>query len=134
MNTEFFVAKRIGGGGIVVKIAVASVAVGMAVMIVAMAVMAGFRGEIAGKIENFNALAALPQKIGLLKTDEASQGIVLKGISSDTVGRRELFVSPSVAHTMRLNAGDRVEVLFSSRKDKFKVAGIFSTGLEEIDK
>ncbi|MDR2912053.1 MAG: FtsX-like permease family protein [Alistipes sp.] len=44
---------RNAGGGVMVRIAVATVAVSLAVMIVAVAVIMGFRGEITGKIAAF---------------------------------------------------------------------------------
>jgi lipoprotein-releasing system permease protein len=58
MNTELFIARRLGRGsgeskGVMVGIAVGTTAVSIAVMIVAVAVIMGFRAEISGKITAF---------------------------------------------------------------------------------
>ena len=61
LNTEFFIAKRISdskGGGrhnIMVRIATFTVAIGIAVMIVTMSVIGGFKDEIVGKLIGFGA-------------------------------------------------------------------------------
>lgn len=60
INTELFIARRIshrGGGqrGIMVRMATLSVTIGMAVMIVALAVTGGFKQEITDKLVGFGA-------------------------------------------------------------------------------
>jgi lipoprotein-releasing system permease protein len=200
-SVELFIARRIGssGGGeskgVMVRIAIATTAISMAVMIVAIAVIMGFRREISAKIvgfsgevritaldysfstesppmcidaaleegvakiEGFRAMMPYALKGGLLKTDDATQGIVLKGVDGsydrsfwqsnliegelprviDSVRHKDILVSLSVARTMRLGVGDRVEMLFvhgdrPPRRDRFVVSGIYSSGLEEMDK
>ena len=200
-NTELFVARRIGrhseGGsrGVMVRIAVATTAVSLAVMIVAVAVIMGFRGEISTKIsgfgghlrisaldysqsaesrpisidpaleqdiagiEGFRSIAPFALKGGLIKTGEATQGIMLKGVGADydwsffegymqegtlprvgdTVRHKDILISRSVAQMLRLGVDDRVEILFvhgdrPPRRDRFRVSGIYSSGLEEMDR
>ncbi len=200
MNVEFFIARRIassadeGRRNVMVRIATATVAVGVAVMIVALAVITGFRREITAKIIGFGAhvqiinldnnsslertpivasaelerrLAVLPRyaslsrfavKGGIIRTDEAIQGVMLKGVSEGydstfflscmvcgslprTGGgqrHKDLLVSQSVASLLRLDTASRVEMLFvqedgTPRRDRFKVCGIYSTGMSEMD-
>lgn len=200
MNVEFFIARRIASSAdgerrnVMVRIATATVAIGVAVMIVALAVITGFRREITSKIIGFGAhvqivnldnnsslertpicaspelerrLAAMPRfaslsrfavKGGIIRTDEAIQGVMLKGVSEGydsaffrscmvrgslprTGGgqrHKDLLVSQSVASLLRLDTASRVEMLFvqedgSPRRDRFKVCGIYSTGMSEMD-
>ena len=200
-RTEYFLAGRLassGGGrrnGVMTRIAMLSVALGMAVMIVALAVIAGFKGEITAKLVGFGAhvqvvhldgnnsyetspirldqpfLAGLPAipdfkevhpyaiKGGIIRTDEAMQGVVLKGVDAgydwdffrehlaegdlprigDTVRHKDLLISASLARGLRLGTGDRVEMLFiregaMPRRDLFKVSGIYDTGFDELDR
>ncbi len=62
MNTPLFIAKRLGGAGkgksyisLIKKIAIISIALGLAVMIVSMAVVTGFQDEIREKVIGFGA-------------------------------------------------------------------------------
>lgn len=201
MNTELFIARRIasaGGGeskGVMVRIAIATTAVSMAVMIIAMAVIMGFRSQISAKIAGFGghvritaldyglaaetapirldpaleadlrglsglrSIAPYALKGGLIRTDEATQGIMLKGVDSaydwsffaanlvegglprigDSVRHKDIIVSKSIARTMRLGVDDRVEMLFvhgdrPPRRDRFRISGIYSSGLDEMDR
>lgn len=198
IRTEFFIARRLssragGRSNVMVRIATLTVAVGMAVMILALAVVMGFKREITAKLVGFGAhvrivslyshasfetdpvridsslmadLAALPRcasvapyalKGGMIKTPDAIQGVALKGLApeSDTTflsrhllrGRlpriggdrtKELLISENVARMTGLDAGDRVEMLFVDtsrpvRRDRFKISGIYATGMDELD-
>ena len=198
MNTELYIARRLRGSGeskgVMVRIAVATTAVSLAVMIVAVAVIMGFRAEITGKITAFTGhlkvqaldygsgaesdpipmshnmerdIARLPGvrsvapyalRMGLVKTDEATQGMVLKGIDrrydlsvfggwltdgtlprlDDSVRHKDILLSQSVARMLRLDVGDRVEMLFMDgdrppRRDRFSVCGLYSSGFGEMD-
>jgi lipoprotein-releasing system permease protein len=176
-----------------VRIAVATTAVSLAVMILAIAVIMGFRAEISGKITAFTGhlkvqaldygggtesapirishemeadIARLPQvrsvapyilKTGLVKTDEATQGVLLKGVDgeydlsffeqclvagalprlADTVRHKDILISEGVGRMLRLGVGDRVEMLFVEgdrpRRDRFSVCGLSSSGFGEMD-
>ena len=125
INLEYFLARRIAftrGGrknNVMVRIATLSVAVGMAVMIVSLAVIFGFKHEITAKLTGFGShvqivnldgnssyetvpisknqpvvplIEKLPAcgeihpyaiKAGILRGEEAMQGVVLKGVGPD---------------------------------------------------
>lgn len=200
LNTELFIARRIGGvrggesRGVMVRIATATTAVSIAVMIVAVAVIMGFRSEIAGKISAFSGhlrvqaldyggsldtpplrldpaleadIASIPGfrsiapyavKVGIVRTDQATQGIVLKGVGEDydlgffesalvegslprrddSVLHKDILLSSATARLLKLETDDRVEILFVNgdrppRRDRFRVCGLYSSGLEEMD-
>ncbi len=102
-------------------------------------------------------IQAVAIKGGLLKTREAFEGIVLKGIgndfntkffqpylkagnllSSDTnENKKQLLISTATAKRMNLKLGDRVAVNFMDKKIRtraFNICGIYETGLDEFDK
>ncbi len=200
MNTELFIARRLGGGGeskgVMVRIAVATTAVSLAVMILAVAVIMGFREQIAGKITAFTGhlkvqaldygsgvesapivrseglerdVVSLPGvvsihpyalKMGIVKTAEATQGVVLKGVAAgydlsffercltegalprlaaagDSVRHKDILISEGVGRMLSLGVDDRVEMLFvhgeRPRRDRFRVCGLYSSGFGEMD-
>ncbi len=201
LNTEFFIARRIsspegGRRNVMVRIATLTVAVGMAVMIIALAVISGFKKDITDKlvgfgahirivnlqggansfemppvtfdpalmealggIEGFGSAAPYAIKGGMIKTPDAIQGIALKGVGADydmtffgeallegalpeaggAERKKDLLVSRALADMLQLKVGDRVEILFVGssrpvRRDLFKVCGIYSSGLDEMDR
>ncbi|MBO5875970.1 MAG: ABC transporter permease [Alistipes sp.] len=201
MNLEYFIANRTAHDpvaakpNVMVRIATASVAIGLAVMIVTMAVVMGFKEEIARKVSGFtshvqvtyirssNSLEASPiernedieqliqsvegfrsmsvyaLKGGVIKTSEGVAGLVLKGIGedydtkffaealvegelprvADSVRYKDILLPKVVADRLNLEVGSRVEMLFIEsdalpRRDRFKVCGLFSTGMDEMDK
>ncbi len=200
-RAEWFISRRIASRasservGVMTRIAAITVGIGMAVMIVSMAVITGFREEISANLagfgghvqvistQNSNALettpierddalaariAALPPcrgvypfavKGGIIRTDQAMQGVMLKGVDggydwsffkhnlvegalprvADSVRNKDILISASLADMMLLAVDDRVEMIFiregqAPRRDRFKVSGIYSTGFEELDK
>lgn len=198
-NPEFFISRRIsskagGRSNVMVRIATITVAVGMAVMIVALAVVVGFKREITAKMVGFgshvrvvslyssnsfetdpvtvdsaliSSISDLPRtgsvsvyalKGGMLKTPEAIHGVALKGIGADydmsflqahlvrgalprvadSARTKELLVSDNTAKMLGLDTDDQVEILFINssrpvRRDRFKISGIYSTGMDELD-
>ena len=200
MNLAFFIARRIARPapgckpGVMERIAVISVAVGVAVMILALAVIMGFKREVAHKMEGFaahvsvtdvrgadaldaepvrrsahveelirttegfRAMAPYAVKGGIVRTPDAVGEVVLKGVGrdydwscfrewlvagelprvGDSVRTKDILLSQSLADRMLLGVGDKVEMLFVDagelpRRDRFKVAGIYSSGMEEMD-
>lgn len=200
-SIEFFIAKRIAASGgrdnknVMVRIASLTVAVGMAVMVVSLAVIFGFRGEITGKLIGFgghvkivnldsnNSLETAPISVnhsmveaiksvpdldninpyavkgGIFKTEQAMQGVMLKGVDrdydwdfyrktlvegelpsvGDSVRTKDILVSQSLARLMQIGVDDRVEMLFigeghAPRRDRFKITGIYNSQFEELDK
>lgn len=200
MDLSFFIARRTarsGPGnrpGVMERIAVVSVALSMAVMILALAVMMGFKREVTRKMTGFAAhvtltdvrgvhaldaapvhrserletlIAATPGFVsmapfavrgGIVRTADAVEGIVLKGVDSaydwtffrewlvagglprvgDTIRTKDILLSSNLAGRLALGVGDKVEMLFVEtgelpRRDRFKVAGVYSSGMDEMD-
>lgn len=201
MNLEYFIADRTAHDAasarpnVMVRIATVSVAIGLAVMILTMAVVMGFKEEIARKMSGFtshiqvtyirstNSLESMPirrsesvesllrgsegfssmslyaLKGGVIKSGEGVAGLVLKGVGgdydssffaeslvegemprvADSVRNKDLLLPKVVADKLDIAVGDRVEMLFVEsdalpRRDRFKVCGLFSTGMDEMDK
>ena len=200
VNLSFFIARRMAQPapgnkpGVMERIAVVSVALGMAVMILAMAVIMGFKREVARKMTGFaahvavtdirgvNALDAQPVrrsahveelirrtdgfvamapyavKGGIVRTADAVGEVMLKGVEADydwsyfrewlvagelprvggEVRTKDILLSRALADKLLLGVGDKVEMLFVEpgempRRDRFKVAGIYSSGMDEMD-
>lgn len=99
---------------------------------------------------------AYATKPGIIKTDEDIHGTVLKGIGkdfdwsffrdriqqgnildlNDSVRSNEVIISKYIANRLQLNPGDNIIVYFIQdppRMRRFDVAGIYETGLEELD-
>lgn len=176
------------------RIAAVSVALSAGTMILALAVMTGFKREVTRKITGFAAHAALtdvrsvraldsepvrrsdyleslirstegfaasaPYAVrgGIVRTDETVEGILLKGVDGtydwrffaewlqegtlprvgDSIRTKEILLSRNLARRLRLGVGDRAEMLFveydaAPRRDRFKIAGIYSSGMDEMD-
>lgn len=200
LNTPLFIARRIGPGkkgksyaGLIRRISVLSIALGLAVMIIAVAVVTGFQNEIREKVIGFGAhiqvtnldynvsyeptpisreqdfieplkrlsgvrhVQSFATKSGIIKTDEDIHGIVMKGIGSDfdwsffrdrlvagsplllsdSVRSDEVIISKFIANRLQLEPGQGIFVYFIQEPPairRFTVAGIYETGLEELDK
>lgn len=194
LTLPLFFARRMRSGrrGVMTLVATLTVAVGMAVMVVALAVITGFRREITGNLrglaadiqlvslDNANALettpvvrdAALERQIGqlatigpfavkggIVRTDAAMQGVVLKGVgagydwefferhlvegvvprTAGSVRSKDILISTALADLLELQTDDRVEMLFvregqAPRRDRFRISGLYSTGFEELDR
>lgn len=177
-----------------ILIAKAGIAIGLAVMIIAVCVIVGFKSEVRDKVVGFgghiqvtpvgqlqpfepvplradtvwmSALRALPGvahvqryalKPGLIKTDDAFQGMVLKGVAgedyddsffrahllagsiptwTDTVASGQVLLSQNVASRLRLEVGDKLDTYYLEdngvRIRRMQVAGIYRTGFSEYD-
>lgn len=175
-----------------VRVARWSVAIGLAVMIVSISVIIGFRSEISSKVIGFGAdvqivnldgnssletepidanqpfldkIRELPDfkhlqrfavKAGILRGEEAMQGVVLKGVGtdfdwaffrsnltdgaipslSDSIRTKDVIISATLARKMELGVGDKFELMFVEdppRRDRFTVCGIYESGLAEMD-
>lgn len=98
-----------------------------------------------------NVRAAVPfiTKPGMLKTDSAFHGIVLKGtdywdffannLIDGTIPQapQEVLVSQSVAHQLHLQTGDAVNTYFVDESDvrarRLKIVGLYDTGYGQFD-
>ena len=201
MNLSLFIARRMARSasgdrpGVMERIAVGSVALGVAVMILSLAVVIGFKREIARKMEGFAAhvsvtdirgvdaldsqpvrrsarleeliratdgfvsMAPYAVKGGIIRTDEAVGEVVLKGVGSDydlsmlnewlvegemprigdSIRTKDILLSRVLARRLNVGVGDRIEMLFIDagqglRRDRFKVTGLFASGMDEMDR
>ena len=194
LRLSYFLARRIyrdtdGGKQVsrpAVVIAMIGIAIGLAVMIIAVSVVIGFKSEVRNKvigfgshiqISNFDAvgsyethpvvvndsmmvaLSALPEvkhvqrystKPGMIKTDDAFQGMVLKGVGpefdpaffrdhliegeipafSDTASTNQVVISKAIADRLKLKLGDKIYTYFIQkdvRARRLTVKGIYQT-------
>lgn len=201
MNVAFFIARRTAQSssgnkpGVMERIAVVSVAVSVAVMILALAVIMGFKREVARKMTGFAAHVAVtdirgvntldtqpvrrseyveelirdvddfvsltPYAVrgGIVRTDDAVEEVVLKGVDGtydwsrfsewlvegtlpriqDTLRTKDILLSRSLADKLKLGVGDKVEMLFvesddAPRRDRFRVSGIYASGMDDMDR
>ena len=200
-NIELLLARRTarsqGGerGVVMTRIATITVAMGLAVMILTLAVFQGFRKEITADFRGFAADIAVVDISGfgrseaqpmqgdaelkewidameqvrsieeyatvgcMIKSGDRVVGVQLKGVGSgyDTAWwsekieegslpdlqaearSKQLLISRSTARSLEVEVGDKLELLFvdagsTPRRDSFRVAGIYSTGMEEMDR
>ncbi len=201
MSLALFIARRIYKGedaaGAQVSrpavwIAMWGIAIGLAVMMIAVSVIVGFKQEVRDKIvgfgahlqvSNLNAMTfyeSLPipvdsalwhtlkadadishvqrysTKAGMIKTADAFQGILLKGVGSeydasfikehlcegefpsfsDTASSNKVVLSRALADKLKLKLGDKIDTYFfqeNIRARRLLIAGIYQTDLSEYD-
>ncbi len=200
LNTELHIARRLYSeksddkkiSKPIVSIAVVGIAMGLAVMILSVAIVTGFKSEISEKIIGFGSHIQIvnhdtntsfetvpidknqnfyPEidtvdgiehiqifgiKAGILKTKENIQGAVLKGVGpdfkwdffrknmvegqvlqiSDTATTNNILISKYLADLLKLDTSNYVGMYFVEdppRMRRFKIAGIYDTGLQEFD-
>jgi lipoprotein-releasing system permease protein len=174
-----------------VRIAIIGITLGLAIMLISIAVIVGFKREVRNQIigfgshiqvmsyNNYNSIQSEPITLtpqldsllkttpnvnnlqhiatqpGIIHTEEAFQGILLKGVDSTynwdffsqnliegtTLGdsiKNGTIISSAIAHTMNLKIGDSYTVYFASnnglRARKFTVVGIYQTTFSDYDK
>lgn len=176
-----------------VNIAVSSIVISLSFMIIAVAVVTGFKQQIRDKVIGFSghiqisnfdlntsyetsplaiekvdkeALLKIPNvkhlhgfatKAGIAKTKDQIEGVVLKGVGkdydwtffkekiqegrviemNDSAKSNEVVISRTLASRLKLKVGDPFVMYFIQqppRMRKFTIAGIYQTGLEELDK
>ena len=200
MSLSLFIARRIyrehkGSRRVsrpAVLIAMAGIAIGLAVMIVSVAVVVGFKGEVRDKVAGFGshiqvmnldavqsyetypvvasdsmmqALRAYPEvchvqrystKPGMIKTDDAFQGMVLKGVGpefdtrfmeeyllegeipafSDSVPSNQVLIAKPLADKLKVKLGDKIYTYYvqeNIRARRLTVVGIYQTNFSEYD-
>ncbi|MBW6478589.1 MAG: FtsX-like permease family protein [Bacteroidales bacterium] len=198
MNLPFFIARKMGAEkpkltGLVKAIAILSISLGLAVMIIAVSVVTGFQDEIRNKVIGFGShiqitnfdynvsyearpisklqdfypdlkneegikhIQVFGTKPGIIKTDDEIHGVIFKGIGddfhwdffreklkqgnilniTDTARSDQIIISEYISRLLQLNIDDIVFVYFIQdppRVRRFNVAGIYETGLEELDR
>lgn len=200
MKIEYMLAERTARyekgsrSTVMMRLASVTVGLGIAVMIITLSVVAGFRQQINGALRGMMAdmticdvsgfmrqeseavrpseevvreVEALrgvksisPQVVlnGMAKSGDNVAGLQLKGIDAEYATEwwqsvivegslpdvaaehrgKELLLSEATAQKLDVAVGDKVEMLFAvgderPRRDRFKVSGIYRTGLEEMD-
>lgn len=198
MNLPDFIAKRTINSktgqfsGSIYRIAISSIAIGLAIMLIALLILGGFQKTIKDKVFSFaghlqvtkytlsNSFEESPisnetdffqnfqdfsfirhvqgvaYKAGLLKTEEAVEGVIIKGIGEDydslnfshnlIAGRfpklekknysTEIIISKKIASLLRLGIDDDVLVYFVQNPPRYRqleIVGIYQTGLEDFD-
>jgi len=108
--------------------------------------------------DGFVSLTPYAVRGGIVRTDDAVEGILLKGVDGSydwrtfgewlvegelprvggSVRTKDILLSRNLARRLMLGVGDRVEMLFVEhgdvpRRDRFKVAGIYASGMDEMD-
>ena len=168
-----------------IRVALAGIIVGVAVMIVTICVVVGFKQTVTQKVAGFGAhiqvvsfdnnntydmqpievsdsmltklrgyehvaaVAPFITKPGMLKTDSAFRGMVLKGtdywdffeqnIVAGTVPTKsgEVVLSRATAQALHLAVGDAVNAYFvdetNVRARRYKISGIYETGFGQYD-
>jgi lipoprotein-releasing system permease protein len=200
LNTSYFIASHLlkgknstGFSKPIINIAILGIALGMAVMLLAVAIVSGFKSQIRDKVigfgshiqilhydtrnylepnpvkkdsEMFSAILQHPNvshlqvfanKPGIIKTGEDIEGVMLKGIDTDfkndffterllegsfftvndTAVTNDVVISKNIADKLNLKLGDNLVMYFFrevTRVRKFRISGIYRTGLEEFDK
>jgi lipoprotein-releasing system permease protein len=177
-----------------VRIALGSISLGLAVMIVSIATVTGFQQEIRNKVSGFsghiliNSLSSnvshesnpierepdfltklqklsgikyfqvFATKPGIIRSENLLEGIIFKGVdrnfnseffqkhivsgkvpvAGDTTASQEILVSEWLSNRLNLKTGSVCDLYFTSnnnlRPRRLTVAGIYNTGLFELDK
>jgi len=199
LNFPYFLAKRATSGkrtfsGLIVRVAIGAIALGVAAMILSIAVLRGFKGEITAKqrgffgdvvlsnydlnvsyeptpftlsasevaeVKNLRGVSSLryfATKPGIINVNNEVEGVLLKGIdatydpsflnellvagqpidfSDSTRAMEQILISQYTANRLQLTVGDDFIMYFVQepvRRRKFEIAGIYHTGVEELDK
>ncbi len=201
MNLPYFIAQKLIKGRRqgtsfsrpINVIAIVGISTGLAVMILAVSILTGFKQQIREKIVGFGShiqilnfdsnysyetvpistdqefvpkIKGLPgvkhmqvfaTKAGIIKTNDAIQGVVLKGIGSDfdwsyfkrnmvegtsftvndSTRTNQIIISRKIADMLKLKTNDTISMHFIQdppRMRRFTISGIYETSLEEFDK
>ena len=108
-------------------------------------------------LDDVASVRAFDSKGGVVRSQESMQGIILKGLDGGyrgtffercltegelprTGGERtkDILLSLTTARRLAVRTGDKVEMIFidddqGARRDRFRVSGIYSTGMEELE-
>ncbi|HNS16950.1 MAG TPA: ABC transporter permease [Bacteroidales bacterium] len=199
MNLELFIANRIVARGEpgfarpITRITIFSIVLGLAAMIVSMAIVTGFQQQIRDKVIGFGSHIQITRydsnvsyepeaveleqtyldrireidgvqhvqpfsiKAGIMKTEDQMEGVVLKGVGSDfdwsffggrmtegtifrvsDTGKTDaIILSKNLASRLELSVGQEIRMYFiidnTTRGRKFRISGIYETGLEDFD-
>ena len=200
MNTSLFIAKRLYNTKEnnnnytrpIIRIAILAIALSVAIMILSVFILSGFKNEISNKVFGFgghiniskfnynqsyendpiylnpdvfskiesldfvSSIHPFATKAGIIKESDEILGVVLKGVDknynwkffgenlisgelpvfNDTTTSKNVIISKKISNKMRLDIGDDLVMYYvqkPTRVRKFKVIGIYNTGLAEFD-
>jgi len=164
VNLPLFIAKKIYSSNDTgtkvsrpaIRIATAGVAIGLAVMIITVSVVIGFKHTIRDKVVGFGSHIKIENFLNIQNTDSHPVCIddsMMKVLTEiDGVARVEryaitqgilktendfLVISRITADKLRLNVGSKVFAYFISDNDirvrKFTITGIYDTGMTQFD-
>lgn len=107
-------------------------------------------------VKNLTGIYPYAIKAGIMRGEDAMQGVVLKGVDSsydwtffkdnmrsgeiisvDSARTKDVLISQALADMMSLEVGDQMEMMFlhnPPRRDRFRVKGIYDTQFAELDK
>jgi lipoprotein-releasing system permease protein len=109
-------------------------------------------------VNNINSVVPFAMKPGIIKTHTEIEGVILKGVDktynwaffkknlvagkvldfTDTVeSKKQLLISQVTANRLQLKVGDKILMYFVQvpmRIRSFTISGIYSTGIEDVDK
>jgi lipoprotein-releasing system permease protein len=201
MNLPYFIAQKLIKGRRqgtsfsrpINVIAIVGISTGLAVMILAVSILTGFKQQIRDKIVGFGShiqilnfdsnisfetvpistgqdfvskikkipgvkhIQVFATKAGIIKSADAIQGVVLKGIGSDfdwsyfkssmvegkvftvndSMRTNQVIISRKIANMLKLKTEDTISMHFIQdppRMRRFIISGIYETSLEEFDK
>ncbi|MDR3339594.1 MAG: FtsX-like permease family protein [Candidatus Symbiothrix sp.] len=203
MDSEFFIAKRIYGNRVgernvsppAIRVAIVSMTLGLAVMLLSVFIVTGFKKEVRNKVIGFgshiqvtnfnntslyepqpiavsdslqNKLQAYPNvrhvekfasKMGIIKTDHDSQGVIFKGVDENydwyffkqnliegdilTVrpdsATTNVLISQNISAKLNLKPNDSFNTYFIAdqgqvRARKFHITGIYKSYFSDFDK
>ncbi|MBA4321420.1 MAG: ABC transporter permease [Odoribacter sp.] len=109
------------------------------------------------KLPGVKHIQVFATKAGIIKSDDAIQGVVLKGVGSDfdwnyfksnmvegkvftvndSTRTNQVIISRKIANMLKLNINDTISMHFIQdppRMRRFTISGIYETSLEEFDK
>ena len=200
MNTSLFIAKRLYNTKEnnnnytrpIIRIAILAIALSVAIMILSVFILSGFKNEISNKVFGFgghiniskfnynqsyendpiylnadvfskiesldfvSSIHPFATKAGIIKESDEILGVVLKGVDknynwkffdenlisgelpvfNDTITSKNVIISKNISNKMKLEVGDDLVMYYvqkPTRVRKFKVIGIYNTGLAEFD-
>ena len=200
MNTSLFIAKRLYNTkennnnytSPIIRIAILAIALSVAIMILSVFILSGFKNEISNKVFGFGGhiniskfnynqsyendpiylnadvfskiesldfvsiIHPFATKAGIIKESDEILGVVLKGVDknynwkffgenlisgelpvfNDTTTSKNVIISKNISNKMKLDVGDDIVMYYvqkPTRVRKFKVIGIYNTGLAEFD-
>lgn len=114
--------------------------------------------ELIRRTDGYVSMAPYAVKGGIIRTPEAVGEVMLKGVETgydwssfedwlregelprvgDSIRTKDILLSRKLADKLMIGVGDKVEMLFVEaddrpRRDRFKVTGIYESGMDEMD-